>query len=85
MTRLSAAGEPIQVLNPEGHPSAFDWRGERHQIVEVNRCWRVDVGWWDPNVCTNRQYWEVVTDTGVFCLIHQELPEGEWFLSRIYD
>lgn len=85
MTRLNASGEPLHMQAEQGRPTAFGWRGETHQITKVNRHWRADFGWWDPNVCINREYWEVLTDTGVFCLIRRELPQEEWFLSRIYD
>lgn len=85
MTRLSPAGEALHIQAETGRPTALDWRGETHQIIEVNRHWLVDLGWWDPNVCVYREYWEVVTDTGLLCLIYHELPEGEWFLNRIYD
>lgn len=85
MTRLNASAEPIQILTGEDHPAAFDWHGQTCQIAEVNRRWRVEIGWWNPSVCTSREYWEVATDTGVLCLIHHDLPNGDWFLDRIYD
>ena len=84
MTRLTA-GEPIHIQTEQGRPTELAWRGETHHIMEVNRHWRVDLGWWDPGVCINREYWEVLTDTGVLCLLCHELPKSEWFLSRVYD
>ncbi|OQB28542.1 MAG: hypothetical protein BWY10_00478 [Chloroflexi bacterium ADurb.Bin180] len=85
MTRLFLPGEPLHIQAEQGRPTAFGWRGEMLEIIEINHHWRVDLGWWDPNVCINREYWEVLTDTGLLCLLYHDLPQGDWFLSRIYD
>jgi hypothetical protein len=85
MTRLPLTAEHIQISTREERPATFDWRGETHYIQEINRRWRIDAGWWDPGIRTCREYWEVVTDTGLLCVIHHDLPEGEWYLSRLYD
>ena len=85
MTRLVAESELIQISEKNERPDAFDWRGERHHIVEANKRWRIDVGWWDPAISTWRDYFEVLTDTGYLCVIYHDLPDGEWFLTRLYD
>jgi len=32
-----------------------------------------------------RDYWKVVTDTGLLCVLYQDLTQGHWYLERIYQ
>ena len=32
-----------------------------------------------------REYVKVTTDTGLLCLLYQDMHDGGWFLARIYD
>ncbi|UCC76983.1 MAG: hypothetical protein JSW37_01065 [Anaerolineales bacterium] len=85
MTRLWLQGEQVKVWNKEETPAGFNWQGETHHILGVCNCWRIHTRWWEPEHAIWREYWKVVTDVGLLCLIYEDLPSGGWFLSRIYD
>lgn len=84
MTRLWPAGEAIAVETDElGTPRCFTWRGRAHPVQGVARRWRVDVGWWRQR--TWREYFTLVTTTGLLVLIYRDLATGRWYLQRLYD
>jgi hypothetical protein len=85
MTRLWLQGEQVKVWNKEETPAGFNWQGETHHILGVCNCWRIHTRWWEPEHAIWREYWKVVTDVGLLCLIYEDLPSSGWFLSRIYD
>jgi len=85
MTRLWSQGERIEVWGGEGMPAGFEWHGEPHRVQDVCNCWRIHTRWWEPEHAIWREYLKVVTDTGLLCLIYDDLLTGDWFLSRIYD
>ena len=85
MTRLWPEGEPIQVRSGEEPPTCFLWHTEMHHMLDTCNCWRIHTRWWEPEHAIWREYLKVITDTGLLCLIYQDLLSGAWFLCRIYD
>lgn len=84
MTRLWTEGQAITVVSDgEKLPQRFTWRGQTHQVVEITRQWRIDMGWWRERVW--RAYYKLNTDTGLLVVIYQDLSSGDWFLQRLYD
>jgi hypothetical protein len=85
MTRLWPGGERLETWGGEKALTGFNWQGESHRITDVCNRWRIHTRWWEPEQAIWREYLKVVTDTGLLCLIYQELPSGGWLLARLYD
>ena len=84
MTRLWPEGQEIDVVqNKQGIPTTFTWQGQRHDVAELTQQWRVDVGWWRDRAW--RAYYKLSTHTGMLVVVYRELPEGGWYLQRLYD
>jgi hypothetical protein len=99
MTRLWPEGELITVVE-EGAlplsaspsrgdggkvvlPGAFSWQGQHHEVSAVTRHWRVDLDWWREPVW--RDYFKLVTTSGLLVIIYHNLISGKWYLQRLYD
>jgi hypothetical protein len=74
---------PLTVIEQNEKSGQFIWRERRHKIAAISRRWRVHTAWWRDNEVW-RDYWEVVTDTGYFCVLFQDKLTEEWFLERVY-
>jgi hypothetical protein len=95
MTPFWPAGCAIEVTEREATPVAFVWQGRTHRIRRVSRHWRVHTNWWpdgggrdgasDAISETWRDYWEVVTDTDLLCVLYHELVAERWYLERIFE
>ena len=88
MTRLRAEGEGVEVWGEGTHPpepGGFEWWGASHRICKVCNRWRVHTCWWEPEKVVWREYLKVITDTGLLCLLYQDLVKRGWFVARIYD
>jgi hypothetical protein len=101
MTRLWPDGEPVETWvvhpsltgavrpslteNEEEVPQGFYWHGDAHRILDLCNRWRIHTRWWEPRDAVGREYWKVVTDTGLLCLIYRDLLSGGWFLCRVHD
>lgn len=85
MTRLWPEGVAIgvDVAQPGTMPTRFSWQGQTHQVEAIARQWRVRVDWWRQP--TWRAYYKLTTTSGLLVVIYQELPDGDWFLQRLYD
>jgi hypothetical protein len=64
-------------------PLFFAWQGQKHQVEEITRRWRVDIGWWHKRIW--REYFQLSTDTGLLVEIFRDLTNGSWHLQRLYD
>ena len=84
MSRFWADGLPIVVACDDlATPLAFSWQGQRHTVAEVVERWRVDDGWWRRRIW--REYFQVVTRSGLLVLIYHDVRTQEWRLQRLYD
>lgn len=64
-------------------PVAFQWAGRWHTVVcQANR-WRVDVSWWGQHA--QREYFKLVTDSGLLVVVYHDLHTHDWWLQRLYD
>ncbi len=84
MSRWWPGGDPIRVTaDPLGMPQSFIWHDKRHPVVQVTRRWRIDVNWWRGRVW--REYFKLVTRTGMLVEIYRDLLHGGWYVQRLYD
>lgn len=74
MTRLWVAGVAVQMTASGGVPQRFVWRGQVYRLAWIANHWRV----W-------RDYWKLVTRTDLLVVVYHDLPDGEWYLQRLYD
>ncbi len=82
MSPFWTSAQPVEVLGDE-MPIEFRWRQQRHPIRRVSDHWRIHLDWWEEEVW--RDYWEVITDSGLWCVFYHELLGDGWFLERIYE
>jgi len=92
MTRLWAAGEPVQVVagppgaHDEGQaPARFQLRGEWHEVAFIANRWRVHTTWWRPEASAQREYFKLATSGGLLCVLYHDLQSGAWYCARVYD
>ena len=84
MSRWWAGGDPIRVTaDLLGTPRSFTWQGKRHPVAQVTRRWRIDVDWWRGRIW--REYFKLVTRTGLLVEVYHDLINGGWFVQRLYD
>ena len=83
MTRLWTQGIAIRMDLNDGLPGRFVWEKRAHPVLYVANHWRVDVAWWRWRVW--RDYWKLVTGTGLLVVVYQDLSVGDWYLQRLYD
>lgn len=84
MTRFWPDGLRITVsVDADAAPTAFTWRGQRHTVGQIVERWRVDGGWWQRRAW--REYFQLVTRSGLLALIYHDVRAGEWRLQRVYD
>jgi hypothetical protein len=84
VSRFWPDGLPIVVMCDElATPLAFAWEGHRHVVEQIVERWRVDEGWWRRRVW--REYFQLVTRSGLLVLIYHDVRASEWRLQRLYD
>lgn len=80
-TSLESDSDP--ELTQQQEPFRFTWGGQRHEVTEITKTWRVDTDWWRGRIW--RAYFKLTTDTGLLVIIYQDLMSGKWYLQRLYD
>jgi hypothetical protein len=84
MTLLWIMGDLIDVsLSPSGVPIHILWRKQRHPVAAILNGWRVDAEWWRFRIF--RDYYKILTGTGLLIVIFHDRIKGEWRLLRVYD
>lgn len=84
MTYFWAEGSPIQV-QPDlwDAPVWFIWEEETHTVWRVVQRWRVDEEWWQARIW--REYFRLITHSGLLVVVFQNLTTRQWYLERLYD
>lgn len=84
MSRFWPDGVPVVMTSDElSTPIAFDWEGHRHVVMQLIARWRVDEGWWKRRIW--REYFQLITESGLLVLIYHDVPRAEWRVQRLYD
>lgn len=83
MTYLWIPALPIAMQTDEARLVSFMWEGRRHRVRRVARRWRVDVEWWRGRVW--RDYYKLLTDTGLLVIVFHDLLDGRWYLQQLFD
>jgi len=84
VTRFWADGVAIAVTcDALATPQAFIWEQQRHIVLTVCDRWRVEEGWWRQRVY--REYFQVVTRSGLPAEIYHDVLTARWYLQRVYD
>lgn len=77
-------GDPVEdVIIEQGLPSHFTWRGHVHPIKRIANVWRSDDAWWQKRQW--RDYYKLLTTTGLLLILAHDLITDEWQLIRLYD
>ena len=83
---VDARGRAVVVdgrCQPTAEPAALRGRGRPRRIVSWAGPWPVDERWWDPERCSRRVRFQVVTDDGAAHLV--VLEGGRWTIAATYD
>ena len=84
MTYFWAKGVALRMwVADDGRPKAFMWEHQRYQVSVITDQWRIDEGWWIVRIW--REYYEILTDTGLMVVIYKNLLTGQWFLQWMFD
>ena len=89
MKRYREALDDVEV--EDDAPVAFQWRGRRHEVLQVLGHWHEDAGWWHRSggavlTVERTDLWrvEVVTPQGRG--IHELVRRADvWRLDRVWD
>ena len=73
----------VVAVDPEGNPLAFVWDRESHVVRYVLLRWRTDTGLWVWRKW--REYYRVVTYTGMIVEIYQDLVRQAWYVQRLHN
>lgn len=71
------------VITVTGKPSLFIWHKRRHPVRHIANEWHVDDRWWADHI--RRDYYKLLTTTGVLVVVYQDLIGEGWYLQRLYD
>jgi len=76
--------EELKVnVNVQGVPLTLARNGEKQRVTKVYQHWRVAEEWWGKEI--TRNYFRVKTSKGLVYDIYRDMPNGNWYLSQIYD
>ena len=80
------------TANGDTAPTAFRWRGQRYQVLQVLGHWREDPGWWrrpdgEPVQIEQTDLWRVEARNGKPARgVYELVRRGEtWRLDRVWD
>ncbi len=84
VSRLFISGEAIPVtVDADAMPCSFTWNGQPHTVERILSRWRVDLFWWRSRVC--REYFKVITESGLLVVLYRDGVRQAWHVQRIYD
>lgn len=71
------------VLDMNDTLVSLQWSGDHHPIRTVAEAWSEDSGWWVRRQW--RDYYRLLTRTGLLVEIFQDRNTEQWYLQRLYD
>jgi len=74
---------PLIVAITQGQPLAFQWVRHLQRVTGIANRWRVHTLWWREEIW--REYFKVLTDSGLLCTLYHDLLAEHWYLERVYD
>jgi hypothetical protein len=84
VTRFWPNGQQIPVGGDAlGTPDWLVWQERRHTVVQVLERWRVDERWWQGRAW--REYFTLLTASGLLLTLYHDVAGGAWYLQRLYD
>jgi hypothetical protein len=63
--------------NPSGSPIAVKLK-QRHKIIAVEDCWRIDDEWWRSEP-VSRMYYAVILEPGRKMILCKNLIDNKWY------
>jgi len=84
LAKLLEKPEELKVkVNVQGVPLTLARDGEKQRVTKVYEHWQKVEEWWGKEV--TRNYFRVKTSKGLVCDIYRDMPDGNWYLSRIHE
>lgn len=83
MTYLWQPSTPIQMCLLDDRPHHFLWYARLHRVQWIPRQWRVDMEWWRVRIW--RDYYKLVTDSGLLVIVYHDLVTDDWYLQQLFD
>ncbi|HEY3231888.1 MAG TPA: hypothetical protein VGJ87_21840 [Roseiflexaceae bacterium] len=83
MTHFFADMPIVVTADALGTPQAFVWAGRRERVAHILERWLIDVGWRERRIW--REYFALITRSGLLVVIMRDVVRGRWYLERLYD
>lgn len=84
MTHFWPEGQPVEVTADDlWTPLWFTWGDHRHPVQLILDRWRVDEDWWRGRVW--REYFRLITRSGLLVELFHDLTAEGWYIQRVYD
>ncbi len=83
MTYLWSPAMPIEMRFLNHQPTQFVWNTRLHRVGQITKRWRVDVEWWRIRIW--RDYYKLVTHTGLLVIVYCDLLDYCWYLQQLFD
>jgi hypothetical protein len=71
------------ALNAKKLPAAFEWRGVRYRIGDIQEIWRLVGAWWDGE--GERTFFRIRTDKGGIYELCFDHKRSAWSMSGVQD
>jgi hypothetical protein len=86
MTILWSTGHTIDVTPAaQGTPAEFVWQGRTYAVAQIVQRWQIDSEWWRGEGRIWRDYFVLITQDNLFCVIYFDRIREDWRLVRLYD
>jgi hypothetical protein len=84
LTNVLEKPEELKVtVNVQGVPLTLARNGDKQRVTKVYERWQKSEEWWGKEI--TRNYFRVKTTKGLVYDIYRDMPDGSWYLSKIYD
>lgn len=83
MSRAWSRDLKLPVKTDGEYPLSFTWRGKVHTVCDISDRGGVDTEWWQAGV--RREYFVVLTDTGLLAELYFDAIAAYWRIGCVYD
>ena len=86
MTYVWLEGLPVEVeTDSTGQPQYLIWNRKRHEVRRVLNRWIFHDLWWHETEQMWRDYYYLITKSGLMVIVFQNIVSGSWYIYRVYD
>lgn len=83
-TSATSPNRPLRISTEVGEATARRPR-IKGRVRVASGPWELEEGWWNGELATRREYWDVELEDGALYRIFKESTSGDWFADGFYD